>query len=125
MAGLTDAHRLACAVAFGVPGVTARRVVELAASGELCLPDGAPLDAFRVSERQVRGFARRCGGDAQTELQAELERARLADVMEVLRARALEPVPEIDPAESLRRAAMREYMEDQIAALGVESEGGA
>jgi hypothetical protein len=45
--------------AYAQPGVTARRVVELAAAGELPGSDGEPLPPFEVPENTVRDLARK------------------------------------------------------------------
>jgi hypothetical protein len=54
----SDAQRDALAAAFAQPSVTAKRVAEMAAAGELVDAEGQPFKEFSVPESTIRDFAR-------------------------------------------------------------------
>lgn len=54
-----DEQRAAVASAVRTPGITGKRVVELAAAGELTTPEGVPLEPFGIPENTVRSIGRK------------------------------------------------------------------
>lgn len=72
----TQAQREAVASTYRLPGITAGRVVELAATGALEHPSGAASGAFDITENTVRTIGRR----ARRREAAEAQEARLLEL---------------------------------------------
>jgi hypothetical protein len=99
----SDAQRDALVMAFAQPKVTANRVAELAAAGELVDADGQPLEAFTVPASTIRDLARQ---------------ARLAEA----RGSQLADGPPQDAIEALRRRAIK-IADAELTAVEAQPEG--
>jgi hypothetical protein len=103
----TPAQREAIASAYGQVGVTAGRVVELAATGALEHSNGATLGAFHTTENTIRSVGRR----------ARLRRERMAA------ATSTADLPPRDAVERLRRH-LADAIDTELRRVEIEQEEG-
>jgi hypothetical protein len=81
----SDPERAACIATFGMPGITAERVSELASAGELTDHNGDTLPAFQVPPSTVRDFKRKAR--RRTDRPSPLVALPARDAVEALRQR--------------------------------------